>query len=296
MSVPSLTVSSNNFPCAAALVNVSRPPHGTFECHARYSPPRDFTQALYIPRHDSMTSHLPIYNVAESYRDCIRDTVFGSYLHSVKLSYMDKPRGDDMNARVEYLVDASKTEEEAVELQVQRRSLSQSDDVKANALIATGSAEFFLVTDQGEHASGPMTASFPIEPSVRGEYRIPHPYFTWRLPGHKEKPGKLVQWQVHPGPNSLFRYTLVNLDEPEILAIYIHVGIVVWLPTDFSEGVLLLPESGGQEQEAVVIASLLAMLQRLREEKSMRPIRDSSTSNLARSLFPNCACINHTAE
>lgn len=127
-----------------------------------------------------------------------------------------------------------------------------------------------------------MITSFPIEPSVRGEYRVPHPYFTWRLPGHKEKPGKLVQWQVHPGPNSLFRYTLVNLDEPEILAIYIHVGIVVWLPTDFSEGVLLLPESGGQEQEAVVIASLLTMLHRLREDKSMRANRDSSSSRFAR--------------
>ncbi|KAE8404801.1 hypothetical protein BDV37DRAFT_102559 [Aspergillus pseudonomiae] len=226
MSVPSLTVSSNTFPCATGLVNVSKPPHGTFESHARYSPPQDFTRALYIPRHDSMTSHLPVYNVAASYRDSTRDTVFGSYLHSAKLSYMDKPRGDDMNARVEYLVDASRTDE-VVELQIQRRSLSQSDDVKANAFIASGSAEFFLVTDQGEHASGPMTASFPIEPSVRGEYKVPHPYFTWRLPRHKETPWKLVQWQVHPGPNSLFRYTLVNLDEPEILAIYIHVGIVV---------------------------------------------------------------------
>ncbi|RMZ41965.1 hypothetical protein CA14_010523 [Aspergillus flavus] len=251
MCVPSLTVSPSTFPCTATLVNVSRPPYDTFESHARYSSPRDFTRALYIPRHDSTTSHLPLYDVAEGYQDSIRDTVFGSYLHSAKLSYMDKPRGDDMNARVEYLVDASK-KEEVMEIQVQRRSLNQSDDIKANALItSSGSAEFFLVADQREHASGPMITSFPIEPSVRGEYRVPHPYFTWRLPGHKEKPGKLVQWQVHPGPNSLFRYTLVNLDEPEILAIYIHVGIVVWLPTDFSEGVLLLPESGGQEQEAV---------------------------------------------
>ena len=161
-------------------------------------------------------------------------------------------------------------------------SFSENANANLASFIASGSAEFFLVTDQGEHASGPMTASFPIEPSVRGEYKVPHPYFTWRLPRHKETPWKLVQWQVHPGPNSLFRYTLVNLDEPEILAIYIHVGIVVWLPIDFSEGVLLLPESGGQEQEAVVIASLLTMLQRLREEKSMHPIRDSSTSNLAR--------------
>ncbi|KAE8140565.1 hypothetical protein BDV38DRAFT_19242 [Aspergillus pseudotamarii] len=283
MCVPSLTVSSNSFPCTAALVNVSRPPHDTFESHARYTPPRDFTRALYIPRHDSMTCHLPLYNIAESYRESIQDTVFGSYLHSVKLSYMDKPRGNDMVASVEYLVDASKKEEDVVELQVRRRSLNQSDGVKANALItSSGSPEFFLVADQRECASGPMTMSFPLEPSVRGKYRVPHPYFTWRLPGHKENLGKLVQWQIHPGPNSLFRYTLVNLDEPEILAIYIHVGIVVWLPTDFSEGVLLLSESGGQEQEAVVIASLLTMLHRLREEKSIRPSRDSSTSKLAR--------------
>ncbi|KAB8210912.1 hypothetical protein BDV34DRAFT_124226 [Aspergillus parasiticus] len=134
MCVPSLTVSPNTIPCTAALVTVSRPPHDTFGSHARYSPPRDFTRALYIPRHDSTTSHLPLYDVAESYQDFIRDTVFGSYLHSVKLSYMEKPRGDDMDAQVEYLVDASK-KEEVVEMQVQRRSLNQSDDIKANAWV-----------------------------------------------------------------------------------------------------------------------------------------------------------------
>ncbi|KAB8267804.1 hypothetical protein BDV30DRAFT_231269 [Aspergillus minisclerotigenes] len=114
MCVPSLTVSPSTFPCTMTLVNVSRPPYDIFESHARYSSPRDFTRALYIPRHDSTTSHLPLY------------------LHSAKLNYMDKPRGDDMNARVEYLVDASK-KEEVMEIQVQRRSLNQSDDIKANA-------------------------------------------------------------------------------------------------------------------------------------------------------------------
>ena len=82
-----------------------------------------------------MTSHLPLYDIAKSYRDSIKDTVFGSYLHSVKLSYMDKPRGNDMNARVEYLVDAGKKEEDVVELQVRRRSLNQSNDIKANAWV-----------------------------------------------------------------------------------------------------------------------------------------------------------------
>jgi hypothetical protein len=135
----------------------------------------------------------------------------------------------------------------------------------------------------------PMTVSFPIEPSIRGDYRIPHP-FTFCLSGENNQPGKAVQWQVHPGPNSLFRYTLVDIGasengEPRILAIYVHVGIVVCLPAEFSEGVLLLPESSSREEGTVVIASLLVMLRQLREEKQMQRSKNKecpASSNLVR--------------
>lgn len=94
-----------------------------------------------------------------------------------------------------------------------------------------------------------MEASFPIQPSIRGKYSIPHPYFTFLLPG-KNNNKRIVQWQVRPKEDGLRRYTLVeigsalevsesalwedNLQESKILAIYHHIGINVWLPKDLA--------------------------------------------------------------
>ncbi|KAB8233876.1 uncharacterized protein BDW43DRAFT_275382 [Aspergillus alliaceus] len=117
----------------ARLVNVSGPPYDTLHSHARVHPPLNFTRVLYIPRHDSMTSHLPLYDVAERYQNSIRGSVFGSYLHSVNLSYMEKPRGDNMSARVEYLVDSNKEMEKCSRLQVQRRTLEHGNNIAATA-------------------------------------------------------------------------------------------------------------------------------------------------------------------
>jgi hypothetical protein len=134
-----------------------------------------------------------------------------------------------------------------------------------------------------------MAASFPIQPSIRGRYSIPHPYFTFVLPGTNNSQ-RIVQWQVHPKEDSLRRYTLVEIGaaserpdvalsensarEPKILAIYHHIGINVWMPKDFSEGVLLLPDQTGSEdneREVLIVASLLALLWQLREQAQMKP-------------------------
>ncbi|KAE8153205.1 hypothetical protein BDV25DRAFT_149855 [Aspergillus avenaceus] len=283
MCVP--TLSSSTYPCMAALVNVSRPPYDTFQSHAAYTPPKNFTRVLYIPRHDSSTPHLPLYDVAKQYHESAAGAVFGSYLQSVKLSYMEKPRGDDMTSRVEYLVDRKDRPEKASGLQVRRRTLDVDHDAMVHVSVPSWTtSEYRLGTGRSSESS--MIASFPIAPSIRGEYRIPHPYFTFRLPAQANQPERTLQWQVHPGPNSLFRYTLVDIGcrsvekgpGPSILAIYIHVGIVVWMPVEFSQGVLLLPEDGDREEEAMVVASLLAMLHQMREDGQMRPRRHAHHS------------------
>lgn len=134
-----------------------------------------------------------------------------------------------------------------------------------------------------------MAASFPIQPSIRGKYSIPHPYFTFLLPG-KNNNQRIVQWQLRPKEDSLRRYTLVEIGaaserpdvaqskdsarKPKILAIYHHIGIDVWMPKKFSEGVLLLPDQAGSEdneREALIVASLLALLWQLREQAQMKP-------------------------
>jgi hypothetical protein len=149
-----------------------------------------------------------------------------------------------------------------------------------------------------------MESSFPIQPSIRGKYSIPHPYFTFLLPG-KNNHQQIVQWQVRPKEDSLRRYTLVeigaasedNVREPRILAIYHHIGINVWLPKDFSEGVLLLPDQAGsedKERELLIVASLLALLWQLREQVQMMPKKlKSGHSRNSQNMFQKAISVLH---
>ncbi|RHZ58237.1 uncharacterized protein CDV56_105631 [Aspergillus thermomutatus] len=232
------------------------------------NPPQDFTRVLYIPRHSSATVHLPLYDVAEQYHNAVKGCVLNSSQYAVQLSMMEKPRDDGMNCEVAYHVnlDRSATDNATVRLQVQRRSLFEDGEAIAQALIRPPHDGCLLAIGNSQKGTDTccmlMAASFPIQPSIRGKYSIPHPYFTFLLPG-KNNNQRIVQWQVHPKEDSLRRYTLVEIGaasegpdvalskddarEPKILAIYHHIGIAVWLPKDFSEGVLLLPDQAGSE-------------------------------------------------
>ncbi|KAF9889583.1 hypothetical protein FE257_007091 [Aspergillus nanangensis] len=266
------------------------------------------TRALYIPRHHSGTAHLPLYDVDDRYKDAVKGAIFGTNLYSMQLSQIEKPRGDGLDASVDYLVDMDTIPDlqENYQLRVQRRTLSANHDITVNVLIpsrATGECTLTPSPQNPFDASAlRMTASYPLNPSVRGEYLIPHPYFTFRLPGQNNQADRLVRWQVHPAPNNLYRYTLMDLDaapdgvndavsaespnpsDPRVLAIYDHVGIVVWLPTDFSEGVLLLREGSDQIQEATIVASLLGILWQIRETKEMHPRRERRNSGSSKLL------------
>ncbi|KAF7122333.1 hypothetical protein CNMCM5793_000290 [Aspergillus hiratsukae] len=258
--------------------------------------PQDFTRVLYIPRHNSATVHLPLYDVAEQYRNAVQGCFMSSSQYAVQLSMMEKPRDDGMNCEVAYHVnlDKSVADDATVRLQVQRRSLFQEDEAIAQALICLPPHDGCLLSignteKETDTSCMLMAASFPIQPSIRGKYSIPHPYFTFLLPGKNNKQ-RIVQWQLRPKEDSLRRYTLVEIGaaserpdvalsedsarEPKILAIYHHIGINVWMPKDFSEGVLLLPDqaaSDGNEREPLIVASLLALLWQLREQAQMKP-------------------------
>ncbi|KAL4898087.1 hypothetical protein BDV59DRAFT_176 [Aspergillus ambiguus] len=290
-------------PCAPALWESTLPKPSQVDPARRvrtYKPPGELLRALYIPRHHSGTAHLPLYDVADQYENTVKGSEFGSNLYSMQLSQIAKPRGDGMDAAVDYLVDMNTIPDfqNNYQLNVQRRTLSYSHDSSVKVVIPSppdGRCTLLTAStnpfDDCSDRSMAMTTSYPLSPSIRGDYLIPHPYFTFRLPGLANEPERHVQWQVHPAPNNLFRYTLVDLgpasEEPnyshdpadhQVLAIYDHVGIVVWLPTDYSEGILLLREGGNYVQEATIVASLLAVLWQIREVKHMRPKRQRSNS------------------
>ncbi|GAQ03068.1 hypothetical protein ALT_0389 [Aspergillus lentulus] len=283
------------------------------------NPPPDFTRVLYLPRHNSATVHLPLYDVAEQYRNAVKGCVLNSSQYTVQLSMMEKPRDDGMNCEVAYHVnlDRSATNDTPVRLQVQRRSLFEDGEAIAHALTRGPPHDGCLIavgnSQKGTDACCTlMEASFPIQPSIRGKYSIPHPYFTFLLPG-KNNNKRIVQWQVRPKEDGLRRYTLVeigaasdvfdgalsedNVREPKILAIYHHIGINVWLPNDFSEGVLLLPDQAGledNERELLIVASLLALLWQLREQAQMKPQKlKGGHSRNSQNMFQKAISVLH---
>lgn len=79
---------------------------------------------------------------------------------------------------------------------------------------------------------------------------------------------------MDPVKHGGLRYTLVEIpnreypfggtEEPVIKAIYHHVGLGIDLPTDYSEGVLLLPEKQDAGEEARIVSSLLGLLWQVR--------------------------------
>ncbi|GIC87933.1 uncharacterized protein Aud_004324 [Aspergillus udagawae] len=283
------------------------------------NPPQDFTRVLYIPRHNSATMHLPLYDVAEQYRNAVKGCILNSSQYAVQLSMMEKPRDDGMNCEVAYHVnlDRSATDDAPVRLQVQRRSLFEDCEAIAHALTCLPPHDGCLIAI-GNSQKGTdtyctlMEASFPIQPSIRGKHSIPHPYFTFLLPG-KNNNQRIVQWQVRPKEDSLRRYTLVeiraaserpdsalsedNVRESKILAIYHHIGINVWLPKDFSEGVLLLPDQAGSEdneRELLIVASLLAFLWQLREKAQMKPQKlKGAHSRNSQNMFQKAISVIH---
>lgn len=56
--------------------------------------PSHLSRALYVPRHDSSMSHLPLYDISTRYADAVGDLPIGSSKYAVKLGLMQRPRGD----------------------------------------------------------------------------------------------------------------------------------------------------------------------------------------------------------
>lgn len=122
-----------------------------------------------------------------------------------------------------------------------------------------------------------MSISYPIPQTVFRKKAYVYPFFAFQLPGEDKT---YLEWQIHPVSQGRLRYTLVRVPqkhetvdgaapspplEKDILAIYHHIGDIVSLPLPTSEGVLLLATDMSPETEAIVVASVLGLLWRLRQ-------------------------------
>lgn len=121
-----------------------------------------------------------------------------------------------------------------------------------------------------------MSTSYFIPPTTWKKKVYVHPYFGFQFPGEN---GDFLEWQIHPVSQGRLRYTLVRnpqaqgtgdgatpiiSPDEDILAIYHHVGDTISLPLPASEGVLLVSTEMDSTTEAIVVASALGMLWKLR--------------------------------
>lgn len=124
-----------------------------------------------------------------------------------------------------------------------------------------------------------VKSSFPVPDSVSGAGTSQHPFYTFNLGLDQET----LQWQIEPLETGPLRYTLVQIDSASndtnemppnpgnTRAIYHHIGQAPSLSLCNGEGVLLLPVDGGSA-EAVIVASLLGLLWRVRDLPVKPPV------------------------
>lgn len=245
--------------------------------------PHHLTRMLYIPRHTSATTHLPIYDVSKQYSKAeVGTALVGSTMFSIRLSLMDTPREDGTDASVQYLVDFQTTFGDAgggfVSAKVQQRALGNAGTEVDLLLQPSSDAEFTLKVASNNPFRNrvPVRMTFPLPDSITRGGVARHPYFSFSLPGSTAT----LEWQVHPVEHGPLQYTLVAVDSKsvaeagaapmghEVQAIYHHKGLGASLSTmQHSEGVLLLPachDAHDTAQEVVIVATLLGSLSRLR--------------------------------
>lgn len=147
-----------------------------------------------------------------------------------------------------------------------------------------------------------VATSFPFPATISRYGSSRHPWFTFTVPSLLDDE-RTFQWQAHPVEHGLLRYTLVEIpdiiassatsnDDPDgksppfsaakegnenlIRAIYHNVGLGFCLSQPYSEGALLIQNDLDPELEALIVASLLGLLWRVRNEE-VRPRKNSKS-------------------
>ncbi|GIJ89334.1 hypothetical protein Asppvi_008272 [Aspergillus pseudoviridinutans] len=240
------------------------------------TPPKHLSCALYIPRHDGSTSQMTLYDISAQYAAAIGGVSIGSSEYVVALGLMQKPGSNGSNgASVAYDV-TFRVQGQGVVGLVRCQESTAQEPPEVELAIASAEDTAGILTCKESATTGPaatetrVSISYPVLPSPTSNvpHQAPLPYFrvaaessTW-------------EWQTHPHHHGRLRYTLVRLPaegqsadarREEILAIYNHVGVAASVSLPYSEGVLLLPPREDPRMETMVVASLLAMLWRLRD-------------------------------
>ncbi|KDN66583.1 hypothetical protein CSUB01_10142 [Colletotrichum sublineola] len=236
--------------------------------------PAHLSRVVYVPEHRNATTHLPLYDITECYARAVKTEFIGTNKYKLSLAMMKRPNGDGTDAEVRYLVDFesgfSKTD-----VTVERRVPGHNGETVNMYLPREGDGNFRLASlNPSQAIELVVTTSFPVPGTTMHVGAIPvrHPWFTI---SHTLQDGAVtvpsnLEWQARPTELGTLRYTLVDTaeaaedGEPFIHAIYHHMGIAFDLPSDYSEGVLLLSENLNGEAETLAVTTLLGLLRQVR--------------------------------
>ncbi|GFF65676.1 hypothetical protein CNMCM6936_008796 [Aspergillus lentulus] len=189
-------------------------------------------RVLYIPCHSDTTSHLALYHTSSWWIEATGDGAPLAY--TVKFTTRDN---GIIVGKLEYHVQPDPT--------VADKALVEIDSAQPTDPVAIG-----------------ISYPIPLLESQGGTAKLP--YFHFRMPSGTEM--TQFDWQVQPVEHEPLRYTLMrrSVDETEtkaeIHATYHHRSTRL----SHSEGIFLLPPCTDPRSEAMVVASVLGMLWRLR--------------------------------
>ncbi|RYP26002.1 hypothetical protein DL767_008208 [Monosporascus sp. MG133] len=233
----------------------------------KYSPqPPHLSRVLFIPKHNSAATHLPIYEVTDAYTRAVRGAALGSNLYKINLMHMDRPRGDGTDADVRFFVDVNG---DKTSINVEERSMSSKEGAITTITLPSEQNERSVLTRSGLDTSYIQAASNSGPAFQAGERRSVdtkfrnYPTLTVKSANNAE-----IQWKVRPNDHGGLCYHLLGKGSDvaygstdfQLKAIYHHAGANLCHPLDYSEGVLLLPGVQDSKNDATAIALAILLL------------------------------------
>ncbi|RYP86602.1 hypothetical protein DL769_000670 [Monosporascus sp. CRB-8-3] len=237
----------------------------------KYPPqPAHLSRVLFIPKHNSAATHLPIYEVTDAYTSAVRDTALGSNMYKINLMYMDRPKGDGTDADVRFFVDVNG---DKTSITIEERSMSSKERAITTITLPSERNEHSVLTRPGLDTSCIQAVSNSDPASQAGESRSVdtksrnYPTLTVKSADNAE-----IQWKVQPNDHGALCYHLLGkgsdaADEStdfQLKAIYHHAGANLRHPLDYSEGVLLLPGVQDSKDDAAAVALVIVLLWHIR--------------------------------
>ncbi|RYP91584.1 hypothetical protein DL770_002298 [Monosporascus sp. CRB-9-2] len=233
----------------------------------KYSPqPPHLSRVLFIPKHNSAATHLPIYEITDAYTRAVRGTALGSNLYKVNLMYMDRPRGDGTDADVRFFVDVNG---DKTSINVEERSMTSKEGAITTITLPREQNEHSVLTRSSLDTSYIQAVS-NSDPAFRADERTAvdtkfrnYPTLTVKSADNAE-----IQWKVQPNDDGGLCYHLLEKRSDvayestdfQLKAIYHHAGAHLCHPLDYSEGVLLLPGVQDSKNDATIIALVIVLL------------------------------------